>query len=154
MPKKNKKEIKKKNLPILSNWFLIIGVVSLVLIINLISGDKILSMEEIIKKVNPTLTPTPTRIILDIVTPSALLPKDKYLELAKSDLTKKLNIDSKNVKVISVEPYDFSDTSLGCPQKGKIYAPAVTSGFIIKLEVLNKTYIYHAGLGKVISCRN
>ena len=66
-----------------------------------------------------SMTPTPAE-----GTPEATLPYGARLvvELAKEDLARRLGISVSEISLISVEAVDWSDTSLGCPQEGMMYA--------------------------------
>lgn len=105
--------------------------------------------------------PTPTSISaksqlnINILGPSERsLSQEEYVNLAIGDLGKKLGIDKKVIRLIKIEPKDWSNTSLGCPEKNIFYAEVITPGFIIELSTLGKTYTYHAGLDRVVTCKN
>lgn len=80
--------------------------------------------------------------------------KDDYLKLAKNDLANKLDINEKKIEVVNITPHNFSDTSLGCPQRNQMYAQMITPGFIIILKADSAEYIYNAGLQRVVTCRS
>jgi hypothetical protein len=42
-----------------------------------------------------------------------------------------------------MEEQQWSDTSLGCPQEGFMYAQVITPGYLIVLEAQGQTYEYH-----------
>jgi hypothetical protein len=74
------------------------------------------------------------------------------IEKAKQDLSKRLSIPEDQISLKSIESVEWSDTSLGCPEKGKMYAQVVVPGYKIILEAQGKTYEYHAGGSSVIFC--
>lgn len=154
MAKKKKAKKHFQNFPFRFKWQrvgLIIGLIALFLLgVNFLFQNKILFFGG---KAVRIPSPTPSPIILDIVSPP-FLGSQKYLELAIEDLSKKLKIEKSKITVVSVSPYNFADTSLGCPVKGKVYTPVIISGFIIKLKALGKNYTYHGGLERVVSCGN
>lgn len=80
--------------------------------------------------------------------------KNYYLGLAKKDLANKLDIDKKKIEVINITPHNFSDTSLGCPQRNQMYAQVITPGFIMILKADSTKYIYNAGSKRVVTCRS
>ncbi|MCJ7621732.1 MAG: hypothetical protein MUP64_16130 [Anaerolineae bacterium] len=86
------------------------------------------------------MTPQPTQ-----GTPAASLPYEarRVVQMAKEDLARKLDLSISEISVISVESVDWSDTSLGCPQPGMMYAQVITPGFLIVLEAMGQTYDYH-----------
>ena len=79
--------------------------------------------------------------------------KQNYVNMAIDDLVRKLRIDESLIQIEKVEEIDFSDTSLGCPQKNRMYSQVITPGYIIQLQYLQKNFIYHAGLNTVVSCK-
>jgi hypothetical protein len=67
---------------------------------------------------------------------------------AIDDLSKRTGVPKSDIKVVSVEAVQWSDTSLGCPQPDRMYAQVVTPGYRIVLEAGGQTYEYHsAGVG-------
>ena len=47
------------------------------------------------------------------------------------------------ITVLSVEPVEWRDASLGCPQEGMMYAQVITPGFLVMLEAGGEQYEYH-----------
>lgn len=76
-------------------------------------------------------------------------PEARLVEMAKADLQKRLG-EGKTITVKSVEATEFPDTSLGVPEKGRMYAQVVTPGYIIKLVADGTVYTYHAGGNRVV----
>lgn len=138
---------KKKN----SIWW-IIGIILLGVLIYIIVSGKIVSISNIYKKPLPTSTPSPKPLTIfppNINSP----PQEEYVSMAKKDLAAKLKINMEEIKEVKTEPIDWNDTSLGCPEKGKLYPQVITSGLIITLSAEQQTYNYHAGLNRVITCK-
>lgn len=71
---------------------------------------------------------------------------DKTAALVKSDLAVKLAIQTSDIKVLSVAEVQWNDSSLGCPEEGKVYLQVIIPGYLIKLEANGKTYEYHTDL--------
>ncbi|MBI4990936.1 hypothetical protein HZB96_02465 [Candidatus Gottesmanbacteria bacterium] len=142
---KNKKNIAEPSLPIDSKW-LVIGLV-LIIIIAMKFAPNFFGLN-----IKPTPTPTPTPSVKKILPPEAL-PKQVYLDMAEADLANKLQIDKQTIKTVKAEARSWNDTSLGCPEKGKIYAQVITPGFVVELSANEKVYTYHAGLDRVVNCR-
>lgn len=69
-------------------------------------------------------------------------------ELARADLAGRLNLPLEAILVHSVEPVDWPDAGLGCPQAGDLVAPVITPGFRILLEAEGISYVYHSDLGE------
>jgi len=67
----------------------------------------------------------------------------RAVELARDDLARRLGVALEVIQLVSVDAVDWSDTSLGCPQPGMMYAQVITPGFLIVLEAMGQTYDYH-----------
>jgi hypothetical protein len=74
----------------------------------------------------------------------------ELVELAKSDLARRLGIGPDEIEVQSVEPTEFPGASLGVSEPGKTHAQVVTPGYVIELNATGRTYRYHAGDGRVV----
>jgi hypothetical protein len=68
------------------------------------------------------------------------------VDVTVADLADRLGIDEADVSVVSVEFTEWSDTSLGNPQPGFLYAQVITPGFNIVLEANGQSYEYHTDL--------
>jgi hypothetical protein len=67
---------------------------------------------------------------------------------AVTDLAKRLSIDPADITVVSAEEVTWSDSSLGCPKPGMMYAQVLVEGSRIVLEANGTRYEYHAAGGK------
>ena len=77
------------------------------------------------------------------------------VDLACADLADRLDISTDLIRLVSVEPKEWPDTSLGCPEPGKMYAQVVTPGFRVVLAVEEREYEYHTDRGEtVVFCPN
>jgi hypothetical protein len=74
----------------------------------------------------------------------------EVVRLAKEDLAQQLNLAPDDIQLISVEEVDWSDTSLGCPQPGMMYAQVITPGFRVILEAGGQRYEYHTDTGRFV----
>ncbi len=72
------------------------------------------------------------------------------VELAVADLAGQLGIAAEAITVRSMEAVEWSDTSLGCPKPGMLYAQVITPGYRIVLEANGQSYEYHTGRGSTI----
>ena len=97
---------------------------------------------EITEPVSPVpLTTAQPEVPREIAPP---LPGPKVaLEAAIADLSKQTGIPADQITVTSVEPMDWPDTSLGCPQEGMMYAQVITPGYLIILAAQGQQYEYH-----------
>lgn len=78
--------------------------------------------------------------------------RELAVQLATTSLSSRLAVDAKAVRLISAEPVDWPDSSLGCPARGMVYLPAIVSGFRVRLESGGTTYELHTGGGRVVDC--
>ncbi len=69
---------------------------------------------------------------------------DDLLALVSADLASRLGVQSEDVTVLTVEPVQWADSSLGCPAPGYVYAQVITPGSRVTLEVLGEQHIYHS----------
>jgi len=65
--------------------------------------------------------------------------------LAIEDLAGRLGLAPEAIQLVSVEPVEWSDASLGCPQPGMMYAQVITPGYRVVLEAEGQEYEYHSG---------
>lgn len=65
---------------------------------------------------------------------------------AAIDLAGAMNVDVGEVEVVTIEPVQWRDGSLGCPQPGRNYPAVITPGFRIILEVDGDQVEYHTNL--------
>lgn len=72
------------------------------------------------------------------------------VDLAKADLAQRLNIQPEAISVQSVEAVQFSDSSLGVPETGKMYLTVITPGYVIRLVASGQVYEYHGAGDYVI----
>lgn len=80
-------------------------------------------------------------------------PVQKFVDLAKKDLTGRVQIDAASVNVAKTEEVLWPNAALGCPEPGKFYAQGRVPGFRIWLEAGGVQYDYHTDwTGQVILC--
>jgi hypothetical protein len=81
--------------------------------------------------------------------PAAQVP-DALVEEAVLDLTRRVDVDQEDVTVEAVQPFDFSDASLGVTEPGRSYAQVVTPGYVIRLRVGDELFAYHGAGERVV----
>jgi hypothetical protein len=94
------------------------------------------------------------------VSPLDVPPKDlqentvEHLsQLARANLAAELDVNADDIELIDVEAVQWSDTSLGCPQPGMMYAQVITPGYRMTLEVDGQEYVFHTDGGqRVVHC--
>ncbi|NOX43046.1 MAG: hypothetical protein GXP19_04840 [Gammaproteobacteria bacterium] len=81
---------------------------------------------------------------------------DQAVLKAKQVLSQTLTIDEAQISVQEVSSVQWSDSSLGCPQQGMMYAQVITDGYKVVLELDNKLYPLHVGTrsGRAVLCTN
>jgi hypothetical protein len=113
------------------------------------------------------LTPSSTPLIQGI-TPVGTLPAEvgtssgigsdpaPYVQKATEELAKALSISTSSITIVGNPlPVQWNDSSLGCPQQGQTYVPAVTPGYLFTLQTGGSTYEVHTDLnGVVVFCSN
>lgn len=76
------------------------------------------------------------------------------LEAAINDLAAQTGLPPGQINQVSMEAVEWSDTSLGCPQEGYMYAQVITPGYKIILEAGGVQYEYHTDEGThVVLCQ-
>ena len=75
-------------------------------------------------------TPTP-----EADSPGEELSEEELIALVKQDLAEREDVDVDDIGHPSVEQKTWSDTSLGCPEEGMMYAEVLTPGYQITLSI-------------------
>jgi len=68
---------------------------------------------------------------------------EKALAAAIADLSKQSSVPPDEITLVSMEAMEWSDSSLGCPQEGFMYAQVITPGYLIVLEANGEQFTYH-----------
>lgn len=105
----------------------------------------------------PTLAPSPVPTITRSATPTNQSPAsdptlEKLIEDAKQDLMQRAQVSADAITVVSAQPVEWRDTSLGCPIEGMMYAQVITPGYLIVLEANGQEYEYHASQTHAVFC--
>ena len=71
-------------------------------------------------------------------------------------LARELGISADQITVVSSQPVDWPDASLGCPEPGMMYAQVITPGYKFVLEAGGETYEIHTDEygGNVVLCES
>lgn len=92
-------------------------------------------------------------VVARFVTMAEMLPTEidpearAAVQLAIEDLVQRFAVARNAVRVLRAAAVEWSDTSLGCPKEGMMYAQVITPGFLIFLSAEGKLYEYHTDLG-------
>lgn len=99
------------------------------------------------------LTPTPgqTRGAPDAARPTG---GSAMVDLARQDLARRLGLSPDQIVVESVKEREWPDTSLGCPEPGRLYAQVIVPGYRIVLRAQDRTFVYHTDrTSRVVLCQ-
>jgi hypothetical protein len=113
---------------------------------------------ELVEPVSPVPSAMPTQEVLKMpqMSPNVeLVPgSEQAVSAATADLARQTGLPSDQIRLVSIEAQQWSDTSLGCPQEGYMYAQVITPGYLIVLEAQGQQYEYHTDQGtNVILCQ-
>jgi peptidoglycan/xylan/chitin deacetylase (PgdA/CDA1 family) len=61
---------------------------------------------------------------------------------AKASLAQRLKVNQREITLQKVLPMTWSDTSLGWPEPDRVYAQALTPGYVVLLSCGQDTYEY------------
>lgn len=103
-----------------------------------------------------TVSPVSTPSTGSSAGPTTDIPAEaqEITSLVQQELAERLGIATDAIEVTSVEPVQWSDTSLGCPKPGMAYATVITAGYKIVLEAEGKMYEYHTGADNFVLCQD
>jgi hypothetical protein len=99
--------------------------------------------------------PDPTQVNLTTaetpkITQSLDPQLDQITSLAVADLAEQLSLDPGHVRIQSVESMLWPDSSLGCPEPGKVYDQGTVRGYLLRLEANGQAYIYHTDTDQTV----
>lgn len=66
---------------------------------------------------------------------------------ARRDLAARLGVDVEEVQIKAFEAVEWPDSSLGCPEPGRMYLQVITPGYRINLQAAGQSYEYHTNQG-------
>jgi hypothetical protein len=76
------------------------------------------------------------------------------VQSAKKDLAQRLGVVEREIGLVGkIEEVTWPDTSLGCPEPGKMYAQMLTSGLKFTLKGGARRFEYHTGGGALRLCK-
>lgn len=77
----------------------------------------------------------------------------QLLALARAALARDLGVAEADIQLISGEPIEWRDSSLGCPKPDQVYLQVITPGYRFELEAQGRRFFYHTDTGKrVVRC--
>lgn len=75
--------------------------------------------------------------------------EEQMVTQAKQDLSRRLSVDTGQIKLLEVKKITWPDSSLGCPQPGMFYSQTSQEGWLIHLAAVGQIYFYHSGETRV-----
>jgi hypothetical protein len=78
--------------------------------------------------------------------------EDSAVGLARTTLSDRLQIPEDRIRLGHASAKQWPDASLGCPEKGMVYAQVVTPGYWVQLQVDEKVYDIRVGNGRALVC--
>jgi hypothetical protein len=100
--------------------------------------------------VSPTpLTPQETLVdSLIAVDPIAA----ELVGVAQRALAEQLNLATRRIRLVEVQPVVWDDASLGCPSPNVAYTQVEINGYRIVLRAADQDYFYHTDFDRVFLC--
>ncbi|GBD08231.1 hypothetical protein HRbin22_00464 [Candidatus Thermoflexus japonica] len=89
--------------------------------------------------------PIPTQTPARSGGPAVEFSLKEMIEQARQDLAARLGVPAAEIQVVEARAVTWPDSSLGCPEPGRMYLQVLTPGYRIVLEVRGQRYAYHAG---------
>lgn len=96
-------------------------------------------------ELTPAVSPDETATLDDPIA-------NDLIGLAQRRVAQDLNLPVRRIQVVSVEPYHWTDSSLGCPVAGQTYTEVLVDGYRIVLEAGDKQYIFHTDFDRALPC--
>jgi len=78
--------------------------------------------------------------------------RQQAVALAKDELARILRASATTIELVDAVATRWRDSALGCPEKGVVYAPVLTSGYIVRLRVGQERHAVHVGSGRAVIC--
>ncbi len=73
--------------------------------------------------------------------------------MARTELASVLGVATDKIELQRVDPMDWPNSSLGCPEKGMMYLDVITSGFRVEFDVGGKIYHVHTAERHAVVCQ-
>jgi hypothetical protein len=76
------------------------------------------------------------------------------VRLARTAVADKNANRTESLEVVAVSPAQWRDTSLGCPERGMVYATVLTSGYEVTLRGAQLDHVVHVAGGRAVVCES
>lgn len=90
----------------------------------------------------PAAEPAPTAAPVEAAAPMSA-DQQAMADATVTWAAEQLGVAADDITVVSVEPMEWPDSSLGCPQPDMIYAAVITPGYQVTIEAQGTTYAVH-----------
>ena len=79
-------------------------------------------------------------------------PRDAAIDQARAAVARELAVGTDLIELLAVVEAEWRDSSLGCPERGMVYPPVMTSGYGVTLGVGRDRFVVHVASGRVVIC--
>ncbi len=90
----------------------------------------------------PAAEPAPTAAPVEAAAPMSA-DQQAMADATVQWAAEQLGVAADDITVVSVEPMEWPDSALGCPQPDMIYAAVITPGYQVTIEAQGTTYAVH-----------
>lgn len=67
-------------------------------------------------------------------------------------LAEELDLPETRIRLTSIKPYTWTDSSLGCPAPEREYAQVIIEGYRIEAAAGDRVYIFHTDWERITPC--
>jgi hypothetical protein len=92
-------------------------------------------------------------VLVHVFPMSADTPGDRAVRVARTVLSAHLKAGEETFALVSVSPVTWRDSSLGCPEPGMVYTPALEAGHTVTLRSGDRSYEVHVAGGRGVICK-
>jgi len=78
--------------------------------------------------------------------------RERAIATARAALAQRGGLEAEAIEVAGAAPRQWSDASLGCPEKGKLYAQMLTRGYRVLLRVGKTVHVVHVAGAHAVVC--
>jgi hypothetical protein len=84
--------------------------------------------------------------------PDAAKERARAVDRAKAHLAETLKLIEQDIVLESAKETRWPNSSLGCPEKGMMYAQMVTPGWTVVLKAQGRSYEVHVAGKRAVTC--
>ena len=79
-------------------------------------------------------------------------PREWAIERAKATLAQEVAVAADLIELVDAVEAEWRDSSLGCPERGMVYAPVLTAGYKVTLGVGRDRFVVHTTPDRTVVC--